>query len=245
MSIRFPTMAERPDLRVRARDLTRMWPTFMHHDPVCNAYFGRVRDEHAHLQFFAWDDEHDDVVAEANAVPTAWDGKPETLPAGGVDAVLEASFADRAPAPNVLCALQIVISSEYQGKGVSVRMIERMAELGHLRGLASLVAPVRPSLKHRYPLADIERYIAWRRADRTHLDPWLRTHERFGGEILKVAPRSMVIPGTVAEWETWADMVFPESAAYVVPGALNPVEISLERDHGLYVEPNVWMRHRL
>ena len=63
---------------------------------------------------------------------------------------------------------------------------------------------MRPSLKHRYPLANIERYVCWRQADGTHFDPWLRTHERFGGEILKVAPRSMVIPGTVSEWEAWA-----------------------------------------
>jgi GNAT superfamily N-acetyltransferase len=245
MAIRFPTMAERPDLRQPARDLVFMWPQFMHHDPVCNAFFGRVRAEYARLQFFAWEDELDEVVAEANMVPAAWDGEPETLPAGGIETVLEASFAEDAPARDVLCALQIVISSDYQGRGLSLRMIERMAELGRLHGFASLIAPVRPSLKHRYPLVDIERYIGWRRPDGTHLDPWLRTHERFGGEILKVAPRSMVIPGTVAEWEGWAEMAFPETGTYVVPGALVPVRIDLERDQGLYVEPNVWMHHRL
>ncbi len=245
MAIRFPTMAERPDLRPRARALMRMWPQFMHHDPVANAYFGRVRDEYDHLQFFAWDDEVDEVAAEANVVPATWDGDPETLPTNGLDAVLEASFGDDPPRLNVLCALQIVISSEYQGRGFSVRMIERMADLGRLHGYASLIAPVRPSLKHRYPLAHIDRYITWRRSDRTHIDPWLRTHERIGGEILKVAHRSMVIPGTVADWEEWAEMTFPETGTYVVPGALVPIEIDVERDHGLYVEPNIWMHHRL
>ena len=38
-------------------------------------------------------------------------------------------------------------------------------------------------------------------------------------------------------------MAFPETGAYVVPGALVPVEIDRERDEGLYVEPNVWMVH--
>jgi GNAT superfamily N-acetyltransferase len=245
MPIAFPTMAERPDLRPRARALMDMWPPFMHHDPVANAHFGRVRDEHDQLQFFAWDEDLDEVAAEGNAVPFAWEGDPDTLPAGGLDAVLEAAFADGAPAPTVLCALQIVISSAYQGRGLSLRMIERMAELGRLHGFTALVAPVRPSLKHRYPLADIARYVGWRRQDGTHLDPWLRTHERFGGEILRVAPRSMVIPGTVAEWEEWSGMAFPETGTYVVPGALAPVDVDVERDHGLYVEPNVWMVHRL
>ena len=38
-------------------------------------------------------------------------------------------------------------------------------------------------------------------------------------------------------------MAFPESGAYVVSGALVPIEIDRERDEGVYVEPNVWMVH--
>jgi hypothetical protein len=47
----------------------------------------------------------------------------------------------------------------------------------------------------------------------------------------------------VADWEEWTEMTFPESGAYVVPGALVPVEIDRERNEGVYVEPNVWMVH--
>jgi hypothetical protein len=54
----------------------------------------------------------------------------------------------------------------------------------------------------------------------------------------------MDIPGTVAEWEEWTGMAFPESGEYVVPGALVPVTIDRERDQGRYVEPNVWMLHQ-
>jgi hypothetical protein len=123
-------------------------------------------------------------------------------------------------------------------------MIQRMAEIGREHGLDMLIAPVRPNLKHNYPLTPMERYIEWRRADGSLLDPWLRTHERLGAEIAKVAPESSRVPGTVAQWEEWAGMAFPESGSYVVPGALVPVEIDRERDEGLYVEPNVWMVHR-
>ena len=48
---------------------------------------------------------------------------------------------------------------------------------------------------------------------------------------------------TVAEWEQWAEMAFPETGSYVVPGALVPVEIDRERDEGHYLEPNVWIVH--
>jgi len=34
------------------------------------------------------------------------------------------------------------------------------------------------------------------------LDPWLRTHQRLGAAILGPAPRSMLITGTVCEWES-------------------------------------------
>jgi GNAT superfamily N-acetyltransferase len=186
MALRFPTGAERPDLRPRGRDLTVVWPRFMDHDPVCNRFFGRVRSEHASLQFFGWDDETDEVIGEGNTLPATWDGDPQSLPDAGLDAVLEAGFADDRPRPNVLSALQIMVAPDRQGQGVSRRMIERMAEIGRAEGLGALIAPVRPSLKHRYPLTPIERYVTWRRADGRHLDPWIRTQERLGGEILKV-----------------------------------------------------------
>jgi hypothetical protein len=105
-----------------------------------------------------------------------------------------------------------------------------------------MIAPVRPTWKERYPLIPIQRYAAWRRSDGLPYDPWLRTHERLGGEILASAPRSMTIVGTRAEWEEWTTMTFPDDGDYVVPGALVPVHF--KNDRGLYVEPNVWVRHR-
>jgi hypothetical protein len=51
----------------------------------------------------------------------------------------------------------------------------------------------------------------------------------------------MTISGTRAEWEEWTEMVFPEDGSYVVPGALVPVHF--KNDRGVYVEPNVWVRH--
>src|SRR5262249_45647436 len=142
-----------------------------------------------------------------------------------------------------LSALQILIAPEYRGQALSSRMISRMSEIGRDHGLDTLIAPVRPNLKDSYPLTPMERYIEWRRPDGQLLDPWLRTHERLGAEIPKVGPESSRVPGTVAQWEEWAGLAFPESGSYVVPGALAPVEIDRERDEGLYIEPNVWMVH--
>jgi GNAT superfamily N-acetyltransferase len=245
MTLRFPTRAERPGQLPHTASLTeRVWPEFLYHDPVLGRLYGRVLGEDAEFQFYAWDDEREEVVGVGMAVPASWDGEAASLPDGGVDAVVEARFAEGAPEPTVLCALQILIAPECRGQALSSRMIRRMADIGRDNGLDTLIAPVRPTLKHRYPLAPMERYIGWRRPDGTHLDPWLRTHERLGAEIVKVAPQSMTVPAPVGEWERWTEMTFPETAAYVVPGALVPVRIDRERDEGLYVEPNVWMVHR-
>src|SRR6185295_16998307 len=200
-------------------------------------------EEYAGYQFYAWDDELEQVVGAGNAIPAAWDGDVASLPEGGVDTIVEAGFAEDPPEQTVLCALQIVIAPEVRAQGLSSRMIQRMAEIGRDHGLHRLIAPVRPNLKHRYPLVPMERYVTWRRDDGTHLDPWLRTHERLGAPIVKVASESMRITGTVAHWEEWTEMAFPDSGSYVAPGALVPVEIDRERDEGLYVEPNVWMVH--
>lgn len=90
----------------------------------------------------------------------------------------------------------------------------------------------------------MKEYASWVRDDGLSIDPWIRTHQRMGARILAVAPNSMVIPGTVAEWESWADMSFPASGSYVVPDALNLLEVDRETDTAVYREENLWMQHR-
>ena len=243
MALQFPTRAERPGKLPHAASLNAPpTPAFLNEGDVLKRLFGRVVAEYPEFLFYAWDDQREEVVGVGHASPAAWDGDAASLP-DGWDAVLEARFAEEPSTPTVLCALGITIADEWRGQGLSRRMIERMAEIGRDHGLDTLIAPVRPTLKHRYPLTPIDRYIDWRRQDGSHLDPWLRTHERLGAEIVGVAPESTVTRGTVAEWEEWTEMTFPESGAYVVPGALVPVEIDRERNEGTYVEPNVWMVH--
>ena len=121
--------------------------------------------------------------------------------------------------------------------------VRAMVDLARAHGLGALIAPVRPAAKSAYPLAPMERYVRWENADGLPLDPWIRVHARMGAAILTVAPRTIVIEGTVADWERWTDLRFPDSGPYVVPGALQPLVIDREQDLGRYEDPNVWMRH--
>jgi len=87
----------------------------------------------------------------------------------------------------------------------------------------------------------MERYVRWTREDGLPFDPWLRVHARLGAELLEVCPGSMRAEGTREEWESWTGISFPDDGEFVVPGALVPVSFADGR--GIYVEPNVWMRH--
>jgi hypothetical protein len=113
------------------------------------------------------------------------------------------------------------------------------------RGFADLYAPLRPSDKHLEPLTLFAEYVARRRGDGLPWDSWLRTHVRVGATIIKVAPTSMVVAGTLTEWTAWTGMAFETSGPTIVPGALSPVHVSLEQDHAVYIEPNLWIHHRL
>jgi hypothetical protein len=83
------------------------------------------------------------------------------------------------------------------------------------------------------------------RDDGLPADAWLRIHVRAGARIVKVAPRSMTIPGTLAEWRDWTGLPFDTPGPVVVPGALVPVHCDPAQDMAVYVEPNVWVWHEL
>jgi hypothetical protein len=50
------------------------------------------------------------------------------------------------------------------------------------------------------PFTPFGEYVARRRVDGQPYDSWVRAHLRLGAQIGKVAPCSMVIAGTLAEW---------------------------------------------
>jgi GNAT superfamily N-acetyltransferase len=233
--------ADRPDLReIRYERLAlRTFPEYMHHNEPGGRYWRRLYDEFPDYQLALLDGE--ELVAELHSVPAAWDGTLADLPPGWDDIFPRAFESDREP--STLFALAISVLPERQGTRLSSAMIEAMRDAARTTGLRDLAAPVRPTLKARYPLIPIERYMEWRREDGSHFDPWLRVHERVGGRILAAAPESMTIEAPVAEWEEWTGMRFPEDGSYVFPEALAPLEV---RDGtGRHVEPNVWVVHAL
>ena len=223
------------------------WNEFMLHDPVANKNWHELFDRFNEYQFAMWDNETNRMATMGNSLPFHWDKSLAELPEGGWDWVFLKAIEDHKNGiePNIQSAIQVAIHPDYQGQGLSMKMIKAMGAIGKSKGFKQLVAPVRPSLKNKYPLIKIDDYIKWKNNEGLPFDAWLRVHVRAGAEIIKPCHEAMVIHGSLAKWEEWTGMKFPQSGTYVIPGALNPVEISVEMNEGVYIEPNVWLVHRL
>ncbi|HET9519598.1 MAG TPA: hypothetical protein VFO73_00965 [Candidatus Limnocylindrales bacterium] len=240
------SLAERPDLISPSDHFNgAAWPAFMLESPVANGLFGRCFRDWPQLQFVLLDADGS-MVATSNAMPLAWDGTDDGLPAGWEDQVIRsvADF-DAGRPPNTLGAMQIVTDPNARGSGLSGTMVGAMRAAARAAGYRAVIACVRPTLKPSYPLTSIDRYARWQRADGLPFDPWIRLHARLGGRIVRASPESMTMRGSVADWERWTGLALPESGSYVIAGATSPLEIDRERDEGVYHDQNVWMVHDL
>ena len=240
------SLVERPDLKDEHHEVGgSAWPEFMVHDPVAMANWGKI------IRYFAQDQLSmlidGEIAAVMNLVPIHLDMPLEDLPDRGVDWAVEKAVADHEAgvAPNTLVGLQVVVNHAFRGRKLSEVATQGVIEHAKTRGCERVLLPVRPSDKHAYPLIPMERYLAWKNEDGLPFDGWLRVHAKLSGETIKICHQSMIIPGTISEWEAWTGQRFPDTGAYIVPFALNPVEMDVEQDLGRYVEPNVWVVHKV
>ena len=78
---------------------------------------------------------------------------------------------------------------EFCADAVSIT-VEEFGKLAVRKGLDGVIAPVRPSEKHRHPFIPMEEYLEWTDEKGRIYDPWLRSHMAAGGKIIRPAPRS-------------------------------------------------------
>ena len=248
------TFAERPDLlaKVFEPEIQSAVPEFMRHDPTGALYYGDSQlGRYLDYGLVAVDPaEPDRPVARAFSVPFAFPDAArgrQMLPDGGWDQVILWAHRDQLAGvrPTAVSALEIMVAPRLHGRGISRVMLAALRDNARRLGFSDLYGPLRPTDKHREPLTPFAEYVARRREDGLPYDSWVRTHLRLGARIVKVAPCSMVIAGTLAEWRQRTGLPFAESGPTIVPGALSPVHVSLEQDHAVYVEPNLWVRHPL
>lgn len=240
------TLDQRSDLIDQVHSLNQQaWPTYMLHGQAWKRYWHHLFDDFPEYQSAIVDDSGR-VIGAGHTVPLQWDGTITDLPPSW-DATLQGAVDCKqcGDLANALAGLAVVVATDVQGQGVSLIALRTMKDIAARMGFASVIVPVRPVLKPRYPLTPMERYARWTRNDGQPFDPWLRTHTKIGGEIIGIANESKVTIGTVSEWESWANMAFPETGTYILPDALDVLNIDRERDLGRHAEPNVWLHHRV
>jgi GNAT superfamily N-acetyltransferase len=236
------------DYRDLVRGLTKeVWPEFMLHDPVANENWRELFNRFSEYQLALYDIQKNRVAGMGNSFPLRWEDSLENLPETGWDWAFQEAVNHHKQGiePNVHCAIQIVVHPDYQGQRLSTPMVEAVRAVTRSKGLQSLIIPIRPSEKHKYPLISLDDYVTWKSERGLPFDPWLRVHVRAGARIVKVCHESKTIRGTRVEWEKWTGLTFPQSGEYIIYGALNPIEMNTEKDEGTYIEPNVWIVHEI
>jgi hypothetical protein len=239
------TLRQRPDLTDQVEALHEgAWDVFLDKGASWDSW-EPLFDVFANFQVVLCDADGT-AVGVGHTVPFTWDGTMQDLPSTLDDAIMRGLDDGRSGrASNTLCALAAVVKPTHHQRGLSTLIVRSMAAVAAEHGAQSVVVPVGPTLKHLYPLTPMERYMRWTRADGAPFDPWVRVHWRLGAELLCVAPTTTICVGTVADWEEWTGLSFPESGPYVVRDALQPVMIDRERDTGRYDDPGIWMLHRV
>ncbi|MFF4715839.1 N-acetyltransferase [Streptomyces eurythermus] len=241
--LRAVSLAERPDLEEAMLTMESSWPAYIRPDPLLVDWALR---RHAGHQFVVLDEEGH-VVARAASVPFAWDSDPDGLPDTGWDEALRQCLSDTVAGRELttLCALEVAVVPDRLARNLSGYALRALLDHARAEGFHDVVVPLRPSGKHRHPRLPLAEYIARRRPDGLPEDPWLRVHVRAGAEVLRVCPASMTISGSLAQWREWTGLPLDTDGPVELPGALTPLTVNTVHDHAVYVEPNVWVRHRL
>ncbi len=239
------SLAERPDLVPAFWSIAGDWPAFMLEDPTSLFAYEVAVTDFPQLHLVVLDG--DEPVARLHAVPLEAD--VADLPPRGWDHAMQ--YAERmvatgaTPDFSTVSLIEARVAVDRRGEGLSGHLLAEARQRFAQLGTKDLVGPVRPTRKSREPRTPASEYAHRVRQDGLPEDPWLRVHARLGGRIVGIASLSMVIPGTLTQWREWTGLPFDTDGLVDVEGGLSPVHVDLANDHGVYVEPNVWVHHDL
>lgn len=237
---------EKPELADQVMALMqKTWPKFILNDPLGSQYWIELYLHFPDFQLLYMNTQTNEIYAIANSIPAHLNIEPHQLSDRGWHWCIEKGFDDfhAHRSLNTQFPLAVTVPLKYQAAKLGGFMVRQMKAVGLARKFKYFLAPLRPNQKAHYPLSSFENYVSWRRSDGLPFDAWMRAHWRIGARPIKPCHKSLVIEGSVSDWEDWSGLELPQSGQYIVPGALMPVKINIEDDLGVYEEPNLWMQH--
>ena len=229
--------------KIQKKLSSKIWPEFMQHDIVVNKFWTDLFNKFSDFQFSLV--HNSSTIGIGNSIHLHWVKPFDELPDNGIDWAIEKGFRDLKSnvKSNLLIGLQISVDKNYQGLGLSTKLLQIIKDISKNHGIDNLAIPVRPILKSKFPLVPMNDYIKWSKEDGLPYDPWIRLHVKAGGRIIKPCNKAMTISGSISDWESWTEHDFPGTGQYIIEGALVPIMIDKEKNIGEYIEPNVWMLH--
>jgi hypothetical protein len=241
------TCAERPDLFEASVALeNETWDrlSFLDYTNAHHAHYDALLERFPDYRLCMVEIETGELVATGMCVPLSV-ADDSALPQEGWDWIVDTAIAQDGQHSNVIGALSISVPAQHRHRGFARDMINTMRALANIRKCWGVIAPVRPSAKSSHPFVSMHDYVGWTDSSGRIFDPWLRSHVAVGGTIMGVCDRSMVVEQPLEFWQSWTDGALDADGSVLVEGALAPLSVNAATGTGSYVEPNVWVTHRL
>ena len=105
---------------------------------------------------------------------------------------------------NSLALLELTLTQEARGRGVARESLGCLRSWAAAKGFDGIVAPVRPITKAERSGDTIDEFLDDVLSARWS-DPWVELHLSLGGRICGIAHRSMVVVGTLEQWQAWTN----------------------------------------
>jgi hypothetical protein len=164
----------RPDLEDEAGAAFRVkWPEFIFHDPIATQYVAQVAECFPQYDVLLLDEGR--VVAGGWGVPICWDGTVEDLPDGYDGAMVRAVEGHRSGVQaTTLSFMAVAVGNDEVKRGLAGEVMAALRIRAVEAGLTHVIAPLRPTLKSKYPLVPMASFATWTRPDGLSIDPWIR-----------------------------------------------------------------------
>lgn len=157
------------------------FPPFITADPVAHAYIERVFECFGKYNIALIDTTEDKLTASGWGVPIRWTEEVTDLPSGYTDALRRAiRESETKIQPNTLVICAGIVNPTLARKGLAGELIIALKGLAVASNLSHVIVPLRPTLKHRYPLTPIETYSQWVRPDGVGAGPLAKNAYSFG-----------------------------------------------------------------
>ena len=224
--------------------LCSAWSEFMLNNQKVSDNWNTFVEEFKEIQLMLMDGDEIQVIINTQTIRI--DVPLDKLPDEGWEWGFLKAIEDKQSGikPNYLLGFQVVIAPKHQGKGLAQAAVIEMKELSLRLGLEGVLIALRPNKKEQFPLLPMADYLKCTLESGETYDPWLRIHERLGAEVIGICSRAYTVQGSINDWRSWTEQIFPCSGQYLIKGGLNPIQVNLEDDIGTYTEPNVWIVHR-